>query len=286
MTKKKVYKEKSQQFSKFVLMVFVALFALIPFIWMFSSAFRPVPEIFEFVYPLSWKTFFPVTFTADNFIALLFSKGSHWPRYILNTLFVALTTVAIGSLVNALAAYAFARLKFPGKKVLFGAVLLTMIIPFEAIAIPLYMVVKQLGWVDTYQALILPALANGFNIFLLRQFFLGFPKELEEAAIIDGASNIGIFFKIVIPLSWPVMISTGLLTFQASWDSFIWPLIVTNSPEKRVVQIGISNLIGSDATYWNELFAAVAIGAIVPLVIFFIFQRYYIQGISTTGLKG
>jgi ABC-type glycerol-3-phosphate transport system permease component len=163
---------------------------------------------------------------------------------------------------------------------------MTVIIPFEAIALPLYLVVRQLGWLDSYQALIVPTLANAFNIFLLRQFFMGIPRELEEAAIIDGASRLRIFFQIVVPLSWPALISTALISFQGSWDAFIWPLIVTNSPEVRVLQIGISNLSGQDAIFWDDLFAAVALAAIVPIILFIIFQRYYAQGISTTGLKG
>lgn len=270
----------------YVLMTFLTLFTLIPFVWMFSSAFRPVPEIFQYIYPLSWKTFFPVNFTAANFQNLLFSEGTEWPRYIFNTLFVAGVTVVLGGLVNAMAAYAFARIRFPGRELLFVLTLLTVVIPFEAIALPLYLVVKQIGWLDSYQALIVPGLANAFNIFLLRQFFMGIPRELEEAAIIDGASRFRIFFQVIIPLSWPVLISVGLITFQTSWDAFIWPLIVTSSPSVRVLQIAISNLAGQDAVYWNELFAGVALAAAVPIILFLIFQRYYTQGISTTGLKG
>lgn len=270
----------------YALMSFLLLYTVIPFIWMFSAAFRPVTEIFAYTYPLSWRTFIPVNFTAENFMNLLFAPGSEWPRYIFNTLFVAITTVVVGGLINALAAYGFARIRFPGRELIFLLVLMTVIIPFEAIALPLYLVVRQLGWLDSYQALIVPTLANAFNIFLLRQFFMGIPRELEEAAIIDGASRLRIFFQIVVPLSWPALISTALISFQGSWDAFIWPLIVTNSPEVRVLQIGISNLSGQDAIFWDDLFAAVALAAIVPIILFIIFQRYYAQGISTTGLKG
>jgi len=189
-------------------------------------------------------------------------------------------------LVNALAAYAFARLRFPGRDLLFLLVLLTIIVPFEAIALPLYQVSRILNWLDTYQVMIVPVLANAFSIFLLRQFFLGIPSELEDAALVDGASRLRIFFQIVVPLSWPAIISTSLITFQASWDAFFWPLIATNSPEVRVIQIAVSNLVGQDATYWDDLFAAVAIAALVPMILFFIFQRYYTVGITTTGLKG
>ena len=274
------------QVALYLLMTFLLLFSVLPFVWMFGSAFRPVQEIFEYVQPLSWKTFIPVNFTSENFTDLLLAADSLWPRYILNSLFIALVTVLLGGLVNSLAAYAFARLRFPGRDILFLMVLLTIIIPFEVIVLPLYQIVRALGWLDSYQSLIVPTLANAFSIFLLRQFFLGIPQELEEAAVIDGASRLRIFFQIIIPLSWPAVISTSLITFQGSWDSFFWPLIATSSPEVRVIQIAVSNLIGQDATYWNELFAAVALASLVPLIFFFIFQRYYTQGITTSGLKG
>lgn len=270
----------------YLLLIFIVLFTILPFIWMFGSAFRPVTEIFAYTSPFSWKTIFPVIFTWENFKTLLFANNTPWPRYIFNSVFMSVCIVFIGGLINALAAYAFARLKFPGRDVIFILVLSTVIIPFEAIALPLYLVINQLNWVDTYQALIVPALANAFNIFLLRQFFIGIPRELEEAAIVDGAGLVRIFFSIIVPLSWPILITTGLLSFQASWDSFIWPLIATSSPQVRVIQIGISMLAGQDTTTWNTLFAAVAIAAIIPIIIFLVFQRYYQQGISITGLKG
>lgn len=281
-----VSRHRLKQIGLYLLMAFLLLFSVLPFIWMFGSAFRPVQEIFEYVQPLSWRTFIPVNFTAANFTDLLFADDSLWPRYIVNSLLIALVTVTLGGLVNSLAAYAFARLRFPGRDILFLMVLLTIIIPFEVIVLPLYQIVRVLGWLDSYQALTVPTLANAFSIFLLRQFFLGIPRELEEAAVIDGASRLWIFFKIIIPLSWPAVISTSLITFQGSWDSFFWPLIATSSPEVRVIQIAVSNLIGQDATYWNELFAAVALASLVPLIFFIIFQRYYTQGITTSGLKG
>lgn len=267
-------------------MAVLAFIMLAPFVWMFGSAFRPVQEIFAYTYPFSWKTVVPVEFTVDNFTRLLFSPGSLWWRYIFNTLFVSVVVVFLGGLINALAAYAFARMEFPGRDLLFVLILATVIIPFEAIALPLYLVIKQLDWIDSYRALIVPALANAFNIFLLRQFFLGLPRELEEAAIIDGASRLRCFFMVIVPLSTPILITTALLSFQSSWDSFIWPLIATSSPKVRVIQIGIANWVGQDVTNWDMIFAAVALAAAVPIAIFAVFQRYYQQGIATTGLKG
>lgn len=277
---------QGQTILRYLAMSVLALIMIAPFVWMFGSAFRPVQEIFAYTYPFSWKTIVPVEFTFDNFTRLLFSPGSLWGRYIFNSLFIAVVVVLFGGLINALAAYAFARMEFPGRDLLFVFILATVIIPFEAIALPLYLVIKQFGWIDTYQALIVPALANAFNIFLLRQFFIGLPRELEEAAIIDGARRLTCFFQVVVPLSAPILITTALLSFQSSWDSFIWPLIATSSPEVRVIQIGIANWVGQDVTNWDMIFAAVALAAAIPMLLFAVFQRYYQQGIATTGLKG
>lgn len=270
----------------YVLAASVALVMVVPIAWAFSAGFRPVDEIFKYVYPLSWKTFLPVHFTTENISRLLFAEGSPWPRYILNSFIYGIVVVAVGGLVNSLAGYAFARLRFPGRDVIFIVALSTMIIPFEATALPLYLIVRTIGWIDTYQALIVPSLANAFNIFLLRQFFLSIPRELEEAAIIDGAGPLGVFFRVVVPISWPVIITTCIISFQAAWDAFFWPLIATSSPEVRVIQVGVSQLATRDVTYWDLTFAAVAIAAAVPILVFIIFQRFYTRGISTTGIKG
>jgi multiple sugar transport system permease protein len=271
---------------RYLLMIFVFLFFAIPFVWMFTSALRPVQEIFKYIQPLSWKTLIPVEFTTNNLTKLLFSEGSLWPRYIINSLLVSISIVVLGGLINAMAAYGFTFFRFPGREILFLITLTTIIIPFETIALPLYLIVKHLDWIDKFQALIVPVLANAFIIFLLRQFFMDIPRELIEAAIIDGASHPRIFFTIIIPLSRPVLITISLMMFQASWDAFIWPLMVTNSPDVRLIQLGLSTLIGQYHIYWDYLFAAVALTAVVPMVIFVILQRYYVQGISRTGLHG
>lgn len=282
---KAAYLRRAGTVFRSAVMLFFLLFTVVPFIWMFGSAFRPVQEIFAYVYPVSWKTFIPLHFTADNLIELLLSEGSMWPRYIANSLFVAVAMVVGSGLINSMAAYGFARLRFPGREVLFVLVLATVIIPFEAIAVPLYLVMRQLDWIDSYQAIILPGVANAFTIFLLRQFFMGIPRELEEAAIVDGAGYLRVFFQIIIPLSRPALITTSIITFQAGWDAFIWPLIVTNTPSVRLIQIALSTLSGQDVTYWNHIFAGVAVAAVVPILIFVFLQRYYTQSMMTSGLK-
>ncbi len=270
--------------AKYLVMILLLFFMTIPIIWMYSSAFRPAPEIFKYVQPLGWHTFVPEDFTVRNFVKLLTDRDLGIPRAIVNSILVASSTVLLGGLVNALAAYAFARLRFPGRDLIFAAILLTILVPFEALLIPLFLMMKQIGWLDSYQALILPSLANAFNIFLLRQFFLGFPRDLEEAAIVDGASRLEVFFRVVVPLSWPALISCALITFQASWDAFLWPIIATTSTDMRVIQVAVSSLVTQDATYWDSLFAGVAIAAAIPIVLFLVFQRYYTEGITTTGL--
>lgn len=278
--------EWSSRAGQYVLMSILLIIFLVPIFWMVTSSIRPLEDIFRYIYPLSWKTFIPTEFTSDGYFKILFSENTYWPKYIFNSVFVAFTTVIVGTFINALAAWGFARSRFPGRDLLFMIILATIIIPFQVIVLPLFLVIKTLDWTNTYQALIVPVLANAFNIFLLRQFFIGIPIELEEAAIIDGASPLKIFFTIAIPLSWPALITTGLITFQASWDSFLWPLIATTSPDVRVIQLGLSILASDDASYWDEIFAAVAVAASVPIIMYLFLRRFYRQGISTTGITG
>ncbi|MBM3157216.1 MAG: carbohydrate ABC transporter permease [Chloroflexi bacterium] len=261
-----------------------ALIFVVPILWMYSLSLRPVPEIFKYVVPLCVKTFIPETWTLSGYGKVLFQ--SPFPRFMMNSAFVAIVTATLSVAVNSLAAYAFARIRFPGANLLFFLLLLTIMLPFEVIAIPLYLVVKTLGWVDTYQVLIFPLVANAFFVFLLRQFFMEIPRDLEDAARIDGCSHLGIFWRVVLPLSKPALITLWLMSFQTSWDAFIWPLIATNSPSVRVIQVAIANLATQDVVLWDEVFSAVALGALPPILIFIMFQRYYVRGITMTGLKG
>ena len=206
-------------------------------------------------------------------------------HYIFNSLFVAVTVTVFSLIVNSFAAYAFARLEFPGRDVLFVVFLSTMIIPFEVIAIPLYLEMRWLGWVDTYQALIVPFVASPLGMFLLRQFFLGMPRELEEAARIDGCSMFGAFRRIVLPNSVPALIAFGVIRFQFSWDAFVWPLIVAPSPPVRVIQVAIASFDTDVQVQWNLILAA-AVLASLPIILMFAFlQRFYVQGMLTSGLK-
>lgn len=259
---------------------------LVPYLWMILSSVKPAVEIFKYVTPVSWRTFIPETFTLDAYRELFQLVPFPFSRYLLNSVFVATSVTILSLIVNALAAYAFAKLEFPGSGVLFGIFLGTMIVPFEVLAIPLYIQVRSLGWVNTYQALIIPWVANPLGIFLLRQFFQEIPRELEEAARIDGCSYFGAFRRVVLPNSVPALVAFALIRFQASWDAFIWPLIAAPAAEKRVIQVAIASFVTEVQTRWDLTFAASTMATIPIVVIFLILQRYYVQGVIMSGLKG
>jgi multiple sugar transport system permease protein len=271
--------------ARYALMLLLAAFFLLPYVWMVSGSLRTQAEIFANIYPLTLWTFVPREPTLDNFRALLNLQPLPFTHYIFNSLFVAVTVTAFSLVVNSFAAYAFARLEFPGRDALFVVFLSTMIIPFEVIAIPLYLEMRWLRWVDTYQALIVPFVASPLGMFLLRQFFLGLPRELEEAARIDGCSMFGAFRRIVLPNAVPALIAFGVIRFQFSWDAFVWPLIVAPSPPVRVIQVAIASFDTDVQVQWNLILAA-AVLASLPIILMFAFlQRFYVQGMLTSGLK-
>lgn len=272
--------------ARYVILTIIALFFIVPFIWMFLASFKPQEEIFAFIYPLSLKTFIPETWTLNNYRQLMALDPYPFTRYIGNSVFVAVS-VTLGSLVvNSMAAYAFARLRFPGRNLLFVLSLVTVMVPFEAFAIPLYLQMRNFDWVNTYKALIIPWIANGAGIFLLRQFFLDIPKDLIDAARIDGCSHLSAFRRVVLPNAVPALITFSLIRFQASWDAFFWPLIVAPSPEKRVVQVAIATFTTEVQTQWGLTFAASTLATVPIIILFLLLQRYYVQGVVMSGMKG
>jgi len=268
---------------KYLVLVAIALVFVVPLLWLLMASPRPTPEIFRDVSPLSWHTFWPETFTLDGYTRLL---SGPFTRALANSIILAVSTAVGGVLVNALAAYPFARLQFPGRDILFGLFLVTLMIPFEVTVVPLFVMMKSLGWIDTYQGLILPGIVNPFAVFLLRQFFLEIPKEIEDASRIDGCSRVGTFWHVVLPMSVPAVITVALISFQAGWDAFLWPLVVTNSETLRVAQVSVATLIGGDVVNWDQVFTASAVLALPSLVLFLVFQRFYVRGGALTGLKG
>ena len=266
-----------------VLYLTVGFLFLLPLWWALASSVRPLNDIFKYVSPFSLAALIPDKITFEAYRSIFFDRG--FGIAVFNSLFVALATVLAGLGVNSLAGFAFAVLRFPGRNALFGITVLTFLVPFEAISIPLYTVVRSLGWLDTYMALIVPDVANGIVIFLFRQFFSQVPRELVDAARIDGASWLTIFVRIYLPLSKPVIVSAALLIFLFQWEAFLWPLISTRSEGLKVIQVALAGFEERYRTLWNELFAAATVAALIPLLILLPLQRFYVQGVTAGGFK-
>lgn len=263
----------------YIVLSLVGISMLVPFGWMVVSSLRDKTEFFRQV-------------------GGLLPSGAHWVNYVQawttvpyaaffrNSIIVAMA-VTMGQLISSsLAAYAFARLRFRGRDALFFGYLSTMMIPQQVTMIPLFILMVKLRWIDSYFALIFPFLASAYGCFLLRQFFMTIPQELEDAARIDGASHWGIYGRIMLPLSKPALAAFGVITLLGSWNSFIWPLIVINRPSMKTIPIGLQSLQGfyGDGN-WAVLMAGAVIAAMPMLIIFVCAQRYFVQGITLTGLK-
>lgn len=267
----------------YCLLIIGVLIVVIPLMWALAASFTPNHKVFEYAYPFSWRALLPVDFTLEAYDNL-FARG--FGRAVGNTFFLAFVTVFVGGAVNALAGFAFGRFEFRGKNALFMAiVMLTFLVPVDLTAIPRYILINNFGWINTWQGLLVPGLANSLVIFLFRQFFAEIPQELIDAARVDGASWLRVLVSIVLPISKPVLVAAGLLMFISQWNSFFWPLLVAPRQELRVVQVEISLAVGQYGTVWNELLAGSMIAAIVPILLVMPFQRYYVQAITGTGLE-
>ena len=263
-----------------VLLMFGAVLMVFPMIWMLLSSFKSGYEFYS--YPPS---FFPVDWRLMNY-ADAYNSGS-WSIYFFNSVVYSGATI-FGQLFTCfIAAYAYARLEFKGKNVLFILTLATMMIPGQVTIISVYLILSKLGWIDTYPGLLIPGLTSAFGIFLLRQFLMAVPTEMEEAASIDGAKRYHTMLYIVLPLIKPAMISLFIFTLIGSWNEYFWPLIITSSPNMRTVQIGLAmfrDMYG--IVEYGEMMAASVI-VMLPLIVGFIFaQKQFIEGIATSGLKG
>lgn len=267
----------------YIIHLVLALIVLLPLAFALVSSFRPLDEIYKYMSPVTWRTFWPSELTFEAYQSLFVDRG--FGRTLLNTFLVGFSSVLGGLVLGSMAAFAFVYFEFRGKAALFLLVLLTFMIPFEVISIPLYSLVNQLGWIDTYAGIIVPGLANGLVVFLFRQFFLELPYSLIESARMDGASWGRVYARIVMPLCKPVTVSASLLIFIQQWESFMWPLIATRSKEYKVIQVALSDFITEYGTYWNEMFAAAILSVLIPVILLIPLQRYYVQGIANTGSK-
>jgi multiple sugar transport system permease protein len=257
----------------------LAMLMLIPLVWMLVTSVETLTETQH--YP---PVLVPKSIQLSNYTQVL--RDAPFARWFLNSLVVT-TAVVVGNLFFcSLAGYAFARIKFFGREVVFVLVLATLMIPFQVVMIPTFLIVRNLHMIDTLGGLILPNLAQAFGIFLLRQFFRTLPIELEEAARIDGASRLGVLFKIVLPLSGPALATLAVITFLWTWNDFLWPLISIYSPNNMTLQLGLTTFTGAHQSATNLLMAANVMSMIPVLLLFFFAQRYFIRGIATSGLKG
>lgn len=267
---------------RYATMIALAVATLLPLWWLLSSSLRPAGDIFRYGSSFSWRTILPDRLTAENYLALL--QGD-FPRALGNTLFVALTTVALALVVNSMAGFAFAAFRFRGQTVLFVLVLASFMMPFESIVIPLYTLMRFLGWTDTYRALILPEVASGLSIFLFRQFFASIPRDLYEAGRIDGASWWQIYWRLALPVSVPTIITAALMQFVQQWDAFFWPIVVTGSPDLIMIQVAIARHANLETANWGGLFASASVSVLVASLPFLALQRYYVRTVVHTGLK-
>jgi multiple sugar transport system permease protein len=251
---------------------------LLPFLWSITTSLKPLAQTHTPPY------FVPTYFQWENYVTAW--EAAPFPRFYLNTLFMTVFVVGGQVVFGAMAAYAFARLHFPGRNVLFLIFLGTMMVPIHVTLIPSYLIVQRLGWIDSYRALIVPRLVSVFGIFLLRQYFLTLPRELDEAALLDGCSRFGVLWRIILPLSKPALAALTIFAFLFAWNDFLWPLIVTNDPLMRTVQLGLAMFQGKYGTRWTYLMAGTVTATIPSIVIFLLGQKRFIEGIAMTGMKG
>lgn len=307
------------------LLIVGSVFMLFPFLWMVTTAFKNEDEILKtgqriVILPDAWRPSFlnapedeerirketehrrlwadlqagkklppgirkpskPFE-TLDNFREVWDKQDFY--RYFLNTLLVSITITVSSLFLASLAAYAFSFFKFPWKDAIFMALLGTMMLPQQALLIPNYIILSKLHWINTYAALIIPMIASVYSVFFLRQFFLQLPKDLFEAATIDGCTRFQFYWKVVLPLSKPPMVTLGIFTFLGTWNSFVWPLIVTNDQELRVIQVGLSYFNSEAGTQWGPLMAASCLTIFPLVVLYFLAQKQFVESQATTGMK-
>ena len=276
-------KERTLRISAYVVLIIGALSMIMPFLWMVTTSLKTLNAIF--VQPKNWiQMFVPTMLVWQNYVDA-WTKVP-FGQFYLNSIIVGMAVTVGQVFTSSLAAYAFARLTFPGRDKLFFAYLATMMIPGSVTMIPVYVLMRVFRWVDTYQALIIPAIFSAYGTFMLRQFFMTLPKDLEDAAKIDGCGFFRIYMTIILPLSKPALATLTVFTFMGNWGSFMWPLLVTNTMTMRTLPIGLESFKTQYSTDWHLLMAG-SVMVMLPIVIIFIFtQRYFVESIKLTGVKG
>jgi len=252
---------------------------MIPLVYMLSTSFKAQTEVF--MLPIRW---IPNELLFENYTIPLQEKP--FLRWFFNSTFVATASTALVVVTSALAGYSFAKFKYPGRDVLFWIILATLMIPLEAMIVPLFILVRDLGWLNTYAGLIIPAGGSAFGIFLMRQHMLAMPDELIEAARIDGASELGIFWRIVLPMNQAAISALAIFSFMWNWNSFLYPLLVANRDEMRTLPIGLASFESAYSTNYPQLMAVSVLAILPVLLVFFVLQNKFIESMALTGVKG
>ena len=257
-----------------------AILTVAPFLWALSASFKPLAEI-----AAGGANWLPQQFTLDNY-RQIFLEEPLFLRWFWNSAVIAISVTTCNLLFNSMAGYALARLQFRGKRFWFFLVLAVLAIPAQVTLIPTFLILKTLGWLNSYQGMIVPSMVNATFIFMMRQFFVNFPTELEEAAAVDGLNQFGIFWHIVLPLAKPVLAAQAIFVFMGSWNNFLMPVVVLFDPEMFTLPLGLNSFKGQYVSYWNYIMAASMVFTLPALGIYAFFNRYFIENVRLTGSKG
>jgi multiple sugar transport system permease protein len=275
----------------YLVMIILAIIFLFPIVFMLITSIK-VDELQILSDVSTVYAFIPRgELGLDNYQQVF--QNLEFGRMLFNSTFIMVVTVILGLIVNSMIAYALSRLNFKGRELLLAIIVALIIIPFEAVAVPLLLVVNNLpwfggatSWLDTYHVQIIPFIADAFSIFLFYQFFISIPKELEEAALVDGAGHFRIYWQVIVPLSKPVFATVAILTALANWNRFMWPLMVTRGVDVRPLTVGMQTFFGQDPRIWGDLLAFASLITIPVLIVFLIFQKWFVQSVASTGIKG
>jgi multiple sugar transport system permease protein len=265
----------------YFILVFITLLMILPLLWMLSTSLKPKSQLFA--RQIEW---IPRTVTLANYESLFANRNTPIARWFANSVFVATAVTALILLIDAMAAYAYARLEFPGRKLLFGLLLVTLFFPGVMFLIPNFLTIYRMGLLNNYAGVIIPGLAGVFGVFFLRQFFESLPRELEEAAEIDGANRLQIFFGIALPLAKPALATLGIITFLGSWNDFLWPLLILKDRLMQTLPPGLRTLQGAYTSEYGLMMAGAVVVAIPVLLLYIALQRYIVASVATSGLKG
>jgi multiple sugar transport system permease protein len=268
------------KFLLYLVLIIYAVITLLPFFWALSASFKPLSEIIN-----GEPNFIPKNFTLDNYKQIFLQEPLFF-RWLFNSVVIAVSVTLLNLILNSMAGYALARLRFVGKRFWFFLILAVLAIPAQITLIPTFLILKALGWLNSYQGMIVPSMVNATFIFMMRQFFVNFPQELEEAGQLDGLNTCEIFRDIVLPLAKPALAAQAVFVFMGSWNNFILPLVILFDPEMFTLPLGLNTFKGQYISYWNYIMAASMVFTLPVLGIYAFFNRYFIQGVTFTGGKG